>query len=122
MLYMIVETYHPGAAPAIYRRARDRGRLLPPGVEFVDRERAPALARECNDYAAAVVQEHSGRFGAFAVLSVSDVEQARAFGLILLDEHLLVLLYQRMRQFVVAAADGVAHQEAVLGRQQVVGR
>ena len=36
MLYMIVETYHPGAAPAIYRRARDRGRLLPPGVEYVD--------------------------------------------------------------------------------------
>jgi len=49
-----------------------------PGVEFVDDERAPALARECNDHAAALVHEHPGRFGAFAVLSVSDVEQARA--------------------------------------------
>jgi Protein of unknown function (DUF3303) len=36
MLYMIVETFHPGAAAAIYRRARERGRLLPPGLEYVD--------------------------------------------------------------------------------------
>jgi len=57
-----------------------------PGVEFVDHERAPALARECNDYAAGVVHEHPGRFGAFAVLSVSDVEQARAETIRALDE------------------------------------
>ncbi len=49
-----------------------------PGVEFVDGALAPALARECNDFAAAVVHEHPGRFGAFAVLSMSDVEQALA--------------------------------------------
>jgi Protein of unknown function (DUF3303) len=36
MLYMIVESFHPGAAAAIYRRARERGRLLPPGLEYVD--------------------------------------------------------------------------------------
>jgi Protein of unknown function (DUF3303) len=36
MLYMVVETFHPGAAAAIYRRARERGRLLPPGLEYVD--------------------------------------------------------------------------------------
>jgi predicted TIM-barrel fold metal-dependent hydrolase len=40
-----------------------------PGVEFVDPERAPALAGECNDYAAGVVHEHPGRFGAFAARS-----------------------------------------------------
>jgi predicted TIM-barrel fold metal-dependent hydrolase len=57
-----------------------------PGVEFVDGERAPVLARECNDYAARVVHEHPGRFGAFAVLSVSDVEQARAETVRALDE------------------------------------
>ena len=57
-----------------------------PGVEFVDHERAPALARECNDYAAAVVHEHPGRFGAFAVLPMSDVEQARAETVRALDD------------------------------------
>lgn len=57
-----------------------------PGVEFVDDERAPALARECNDYAAGVVHEHPGRFGAFAVLSVSDAEQARAETVRALDD------------------------------------
>ena len=36
MLYMIVEHFNPGAAPAIYRRARDRGRQLPPGLEYLD--------------------------------------------------------------------------------------
>lgn len=56
-----------------------------PGVEFVDDERAPTLARECNDYAAGVVHQHPGRFGAFAVLSLSDVEQARAESVRALD-------------------------------------
>ena len=36
MLYMIVETYNPGAAPEIYRRARSQGRMLPPGLEYLD--------------------------------------------------------------------------------------
>ena len=36
MLYMVIEHFHAGAAPAIYRRARERGRLLPDGLEYVD--------------------------------------------------------------------------------------
>ena len=36
MLYMIVEVFHQGAAPEIYRRARRRGRMLPPGLEYLD--------------------------------------------------------------------------------------
>lgn len=36
MLYMVVEHFNPGAAPEIYGRARERGRLLPPGLEYVD--------------------------------------------------------------------------------------
>jgi len=35
MLYMVVETFNAGAAPEIYRRARDRGRMMPPGLEYV---------------------------------------------------------------------------------------
>jgi len=36
MLYMIVETFNPGAASEVYRRARSRGRMLPPGLEYLD--------------------------------------------------------------------------------------
>ena len=36
MRYMIIERFRPGAAPAIYRRARERGRMLPPGLEYLD--------------------------------------------------------------------------------------
>jgi hypothetical protein len=36
MLYMVIERFKDGAAPEIYRRARDRGRLLPAGLEYVD--------------------------------------------------------------------------------------
>jgi Protein of unknown function (DUF3303) len=35
-LYMIVETFLPGAAADVYRRARSRGRMLPPGLEYLD--------------------------------------------------------------------------------------
>lgn len=36
MLYMVVESFKPGAAPEIYRRAREVGRQMPPGLEYVD--------------------------------------------------------------------------------------
>jgi Protein of unknown function (DUF3303) len=36
MLYMVIEYFNAGAAVEIYRRARDRGRQLPPGLEYVD--------------------------------------------------------------------------------------
>jgi len=36
MLFMVIEHFKPGAAPAIYRRAREQGRHLPPGLEYVD--------------------------------------------------------------------------------------
>jgi len=35
MFYMVVETYHEGAAPAIYRRAQERGRMMPDGLNYV---------------------------------------------------------------------------------------
>jgi len=33
---MVIEHFNPGAAAEIYRRARERGRMLPPGLEYVD--------------------------------------------------------------------------------------
>ncbi len=35
MLFMIVEHFRPGQAPAIYRRFRDCGRMMPEGVKYV---------------------------------------------------------------------------------------
>jgi hypothetical protein len=36
MRYMIIETFRPGAAAAIYQRARERGRMLPDGLAYLD--------------------------------------------------------------------------------------
>jgi hypothetical protein len=36
MLYMVVESFHAGAVPGIYRRARESGRMLPAGLEYLD--------------------------------------------------------------------------------------
>jgi hypothetical protein len=35
MLFMVVERFKEGAAPEIYRRAREQGRLIPGGLEYV---------------------------------------------------------------------------------------
>ncbi len=35
MLYMVVERFKDGAAVNIYRRARDRGRMMPDGLKYV---------------------------------------------------------------------------------------
>lgn len=35
MLYMVIERFHSGAAVEVYRRARDSGRMLPDGLEYV---------------------------------------------------------------------------------------
>ena len=57
-----------------------------PGVEFVAEEQAPVLARECNDHVAGVIREHPGPFGAFAVLSMRAVDDARKEAVRALDE------------------------------------
>jgi hypothetical protein len=35
MLYMVIERFKEGAAPEIYRRFRERGRMMPDGLEYV---------------------------------------------------------------------------------------
>jgi hypothetical protein len=35
MLFMVIERYRDGQAPAVYRRFRDRGRMAPEGVRYV---------------------------------------------------------------------------------------
>ena len=35
MLYMVIERFKPGAAPDIYRRFEENGRMMPDGLEYV---------------------------------------------------------------------------------------
>lgn len=35
MLYMLIERYRNGDAVAVYRRFRERGRMMPDGVQYV---------------------------------------------------------------------------------------
>jgi hypothetical protein len=35
MLFMVIEHFRPGQAPAVYRRFRDRGRMAPEGVTYI---------------------------------------------------------------------------------------
>lgn len=45
MLYMVIEKFREGAARAVYERARQRGRMLPPGVEYLASWVEPNLDR-----------------------------------------------------------------------------
>jgi predicted TIM-barrel fold metal-dependent hydrolase len=45
-----------------------------PGVWFGEARAARELARECNEYASRMAQDHKGRFGVFAALPLPDVE------------------------------------------------
>ena len=47
-----------------------------PGVDIGDPVLARNLARQCNEYAAQLVREYPGRFGAFATLPLPDVDAA----------------------------------------------
>ena len=35
MHYLVIERFKQGAAPEVYRRARNKGRMLPEGLEYV---------------------------------------------------------------------------------------
>ena len=45
-----------------------------PGLWFGDKEATRAIARECNEYGAKLVQQHPARFGLFCALPIPDVD------------------------------------------------
>lgn len=56
MLFMIIEHFHDGDPLPVYRRFRDRGRLAPAGLHYVNSWVTPDLAHcyqvmECDDRA-----------------------------------------------------------------------
>ena len=36
MLFMVIEHFRPGCAPEVYRRFREKGRMAPEGVHYVN--------------------------------------------------------------------------------------
>ena len=36
MLYMIIETFHPGKQKQLYKRFKEKGRQLPAGVHYIN--------------------------------------------------------------------------------------
>ena len=56
MLFMVIETFRDGDAKAVYRRFRDKGRMLPAALTYIDSWVAADLDRcfqvmECDDIA-----------------------------------------------------------------------
>ena len=54
MLFMIIETYRDNDMIPVYERVRDRGRMLPEGLKYLDSWVEPNFARcfqlmECDD-------------------------------------------------------------------------
>jgi len=74
-----VIAWTPEASLAAMDEAAVRTAILSisaPGVHFGDDAEAAAVARECNDYAAALCKDHAGRFRFFAALPLPDVDGA----------------------------------------------
>jgi len=54
MLFMVIERFRGGDAAAVYRRYRERGRMTPDGLNYVDSWVEPDFSRcfqlmECDD-------------------------------------------------------------------------
>jgi hypothetical protein len=54
MLYMVIEHFHDGAAPEVYKRFREQGRMMPDGLNYVASWIEPDFKRcfqvmECED-------------------------------------------------------------------------
>lgn len=83
MLYMIVETFHPGKVPALYQRFEEKGRLLPEGVRYVNSWINEDVTRcyqvmECDD--PALLQEwirHWTDLASFEIIPVMTSAEAR---------------------------------------------
>ena len=76
MLFMVVERFASGRAPEVYRVARERGRMLPDGLVYVDSWVSAALdvcfqLMECED--PVLFQEWVARWGDLADIELVPV-------------------------------------------------
>jgi hypothetical protein len=92
MLYMVVEHFYDGAAPEVYRRVREKGRMLPHGLEYVsswvalDFKTCYQLMRSEDPSLFAVWIENWQDLGSFEVVPVrTSAEAATTLGGFLLE-------------------------------------
>ena len=45
MLYMVIEHFHDGAGPEVYKRFRENGRMMPDGLNYVSSWVEPDFSR-----------------------------------------------------------------------------
>ena len=45
MLYMVIERYREGSGPEIYKRLRERGRMMPDGMKYLGSWIEPDMSR-----------------------------------------------------------------------------
>ena len=80
MLFMVVERFAPGRAAEVYRIARERGRMLPDGLIYVDSWVSAGLdvcfqLMECED--PALFQEWTAQWGDLASFEIVPVVPSR---------------------------------------------
>ncbi|MFQ5607681.1 MAG: DUF3303 domain-containing protein [Candidatus Zixiibacteriota bacterium] len=83
MLYMIIETFHPGKVRQLYRRFEQKGRMLPEGMLYVNSWIDIDMTKcfqvlECDDPARLVEwTQRWNDLAEFEVIPVLTSEQAR---------------------------------------------
>ena len=45
MLYMVIERFHENAGPDVYKRLRERGRMMPEGMKYLGSWIEPDMSR-----------------------------------------------------------------------------
>lgn len=84
MLFMVIEKFRSQDADAVYRRVREKGRMLPDGVNFIDSWVTADLSRcfqvmECDDIA--MLQQWVARWsdlGEFEIVPVVEGKETAA--------------------------------------------
>jgi hypothetical protein len=81
MLFMVVERFGPGKATEVYRVARERGRMLPDGLIYIDSWVSAALdvcfqLMETED--PVLFQEWVARWGDLAEIEIVPVSHSHA--------------------------------------------
>jgi len=83
MLFMVIERFKPGRQAEIYRTVRERGRMLPEGLSYVDSWISADFARcfqlmECDDVT--LLQEWIAGWGDAIEFEVVAVSSSRDTG------------------------------------------
>jgi hypothetical protein len=81
MLFMVVERFAPGIAAEIYRTVRERGRMLPDGLIYVDSWVSASLdvcfqLMECED--PLLLQEWTAQWGILADIDLVPVVPSKS--------------------------------------------